>query len=93
MSQLIVANRVPQSSEQLTASDFSDFLRFHGQRPSTSPRRDFPLCRANDDTPAPTGQSVIVLILENVGNDEMRYLPNLTRFANQHAQPDHRRSF
>ncbi|MBO6565645.1 MAG: sulfatase-like hydrolase/transferase [Pseudomonadales bacterium] len=85
MSQLIVANRVPESSEQLTASDFSDFLRFHGQRPSTSPRRDFPLCRANDDTPAPTGQSVIVLILENVGNDEMRYLPNLTRFADQHV--------
>ena len=85
MSQLVVANRVPQSSEQLTASDFSDFLRFHGQTPSANPNKDFPLCRANDDTNNPTDQSVIVLILENVGNDEMRYLPNLIRFASQNV--------
>lgn len=86
LSQLLLKSESASATTELTETDFADFLSFHGAPRAAPSDPRFPLCRdvGADVGRHPRDQSVIILILENVGNDEMRYLPHLTRFANEH---------
>lgn len=83
---------------KLSGSDFDRFLRLHG-RADPGPVLDpaFPLCRPRPPAVhGPTGRSVIVLILEGVGQLELigdfrgqPLMPNLRRIAGRSANFPH----